>query len=178
VQVEYVRDYAMYASVFGLFSFIWFGWAQENPRSSWRLYLGLASGIALIICLIGVYLSVKNWEEPSALAESSAFRNYLISFYAEFVLGGAGAFVLIRKKLKAYVAPWIVFIVGIHFISLKSVFDDPSLWLLAALMVAVSIIAVRVAPKLQVANSAITGIGAGTVLFGYAILGLIRFMSV
>jgi hypothetical protein len=97
---------------------------------------------------------------------------------SEFVLGGAGAFVLIRKKLKAYVAPWIAFIVGIHFISLKSVFDDPSLWLLAALMVAVSIIAVRVAPKLQVANSAITGIGAGTVLFGYAILGLIRFMSV
>ncbi|OAS15733.1 hypothetical protein [Paenibacillus oryzisoli] len=170
--MDYVRDYAMYASVFGMFSFIWFGWAQENPRASWRLYLGIASGIALITCLIGVFLSVKNWDAPSALGEASAFRNYLISFYAEFVLGGAGAFVLIRKGLKTYVAPWIAFIVGIHFISLKSVFEDASLWLLA-----VSIIAIRVAPRLQVAHSAITGIGAGTVLFGFAVLGLIRFMS-
>lgn len=175
--MDYVRDYAMYASVFGMFSFIWFGWAQENPRAGWRLYLGIASGLALLICLIGVYLSVKNWDEPSALAEASAFRNYLISFYAEFILGGAGAFLLIRKGHKTYVAPWIAFIVGIHFISLKSVFDDASLWLLAVLMVAVSIIAIRAAPRLQVAHSAITGIGAGTVLFGFAVLGLIRFVS-
>jgi hypothetical protein len=45
-------------------------------------------------------------------------------------------------------------------------------------MVAVSIVAVFVSPKLQVANSAITGIGAGTVLFGFALLGSIRFMAV
>lgn len=176
--MEFVRDYTMYASVFGLFSFVWFGWAQESPRSSWRLYIGIASGVAFLVCLIGVYLSVMNWNAPSALNEASAFRNYLISFYAEFVLGGAGAYVLIRLKRKAYVAPWIAFIVGIHFISLKSVFDDPSLWLLAALLIAVSLVAVWISPKLQVANSAITGIGAGTVLFGFALLGLIRFMTV
>ncbi|SDX04940.1 hypothetical protein [Paenibacillus sp. CF384] len=176
--MDYIRDYAMYASVFGMFSFAWFGWAQENPRAGWRIYLGIASGIALIVCLTGVYLSVRNWDAPSALNEVSAFRNYLISFYGEFVLAGVGAYVLIRSKRKAYVAPWIAFIVGIHFISLKNVFDDPSLWLLAALMVIVSIVAVIVAPRLQVANSAITGIGAGTVLFAFALLGLIRFIAV
>ncbi|MDR6550043.1 hypothetical protein [Paenibacillus qinlingensis] len=176
--MEYIRDYAMYASVFGLFSFVWFGWAQENPRPSWRIYLGISSGIALLVCLLGVYLSVKNWQEPSALNDQAAFRDYLLSFYTEFVVGGAGAFVLIRKKRQAYVAPWIAFIVGIHFISLKSVFKDPSLWILAALMVAVSLVAIIVSPKLKVANSAITGIGAGIVLFAFALLGLIRFISV
>ncbi|KOY16572.1 hypothetical protein [Paenibacillus xylanivorans] len=176
--MEYVRDYAMYASVFGLFSFIWFGWAQERPRPSWRLYIGIASCIALLVCLMGVYLSVTNWNAPSALMEASAFRDYLISFYAEFVLAGAGAFVLIRLKRKDYIAPWIAFIVGIHFISLKSVFDDPSLWILAALLVAVVIVSIFLSPKLQVANSAITGIGAGTVLFGFALLGLLRFITV
>ncbi|MCS7462149.1 hypothetical protein N0M98_18585 [Paenibacillus doosanensis] len=175
--MEYIRDYAMYASVFGMFSFVWFGWAQEGPRPNWRLYIGIASGIALAVCLTGVYLSVTNWEAPSALSEASAFRNYLISFYAEFALAGVGAFVLSRSKRKAYISPWIAFIVGIHFISLKSVFDDPSLWILAALMIAVSIVTVIIAPKLRVANSAITGIGAGTVLFGFALLGLIRFMG-
>lgn len=176
--MEYVRDYAMYVSIFGMFSFSWFGWAQENPRPGWRKYIGIASGIALLVCLLGVYLSITNWDTPSALTDRTSFRNYLISVYVEFFLAGAGAFVLIRRGGKNYVAPWIAFIVGIHFIGLKSVFDDASLYVLAVLLVAVSIVALYASRRLKVASSAITGIGAGTVLFGFAILGLIRFLSV
>ncbi|WP_282936879.1 hypothetical protein [Paenibacillus sp. RC67] len=176
--MEYIRDYTMYASIFGMFSFCWFGWAQENPKASWRKYIGIASGAALLICLIGVYLSVKNWNAPSALSDTTSFNNYLISVYVEFFLAGAGAFVLIKLKRSKYVSPWIAFIVGIHFIGLKSVFDDPSLYILAILLVAVSIIALFISPRLHVAISAITGIGAGTVLFCFAILGLIRYLSV
>ncbi|MBD2866601.1 hypothetical protein [Paenibacillus oceani] len=40
----------------------------------------------------------------------------------------------------------------------------------------VSVISPYLSRKLQVANSAITGIGAGTVLFGFALSGLIRYM--
>ena len=76
--MEYIRDYAMYASIFGMFSFSWFGWAQENPRAGWRKYIGIASGIALLVCLLGVYLSVTNWNAPSALSEKSNFNSYLI----------------------------------------------------------------------------------------------------
>ncbi|MFD0715321.1 hypothetical protein [Paenibacillus sp. GCM10027626] len=176
--MDYIRDYAMYASIFGMFSFCWFGWAQENPRPSWRIYLGIASGVALLLCLTGVYLSVTNWHAASALSETTAFSTYLITVYIEFAIAGIGAFVLMRRKLKNYVAPWIAFIVGIHFIGLKSVFDDSSLYILAALLVAVSILSLYISPRLQVANSAITGIGAGIVLFAFALLGLIRFLSV
>ncbi|MCQ6560574.1 hypothetical protein [Paenibacillus mendelii] len=176
--MEYIRDYAMYASIFGMFSFCWFGWAQEDPRKSWRKYIGIASGVALLVCLLGVYLSVTNWDAPSALSNTGSFSQYLITVYIEFFVAGAGAFVLIKFKHKDYVAPWIAFIVGIHFIGLKSVFNDSSLYILAALLVAVSIISLFISRKLQVANSAITGIGAGTVLFGFAILGLIRYASV
>ncbi|EFU39300.1 hypothetical protein PVOR_26038 [Paenibacillus vortex V453] len=173
--MEYIRDYAMYASIFGMFSMSWFGWAQENPRASWRKYLGIASGAALLVCLLGVYLSITNWDAPSALTDQTNFKNYLISVYVEFFLAGLGAFLLIRKKRKDYVAPWIAFIVGIHFIGLSRVFDDPSLYVLAALLVAISIISLFVSPKLRVANSAITGIGSGVVLFAFAVLGLVRF---
>ncbi|REK77575.1 hypothetical protein [Paenibacillus paeoniae] len=176
--MDYIRDYAMYASIFGMFSFVWFGWAQERPRRGWRPYLGIASGIALLVCLFGVYLSITNWGEASALKESSSFTTYLITVYMEFFLAGLGAFLLIRKKRSDFVAPWIAFIVGIHFIALVGVFDDPSLYVLAALLVAISLISLFLAPKLQVARSAITGVGSGTVLFGFAILGLIRFFSV
>ncbi|MCR8643774.1 hypothetical protein NV379_14050 [Paenibacillus sp. N1-5-1-14] len=176
--MDYIRDYVMYASVFGMFSFSWFGWAQENPRASWRKYIGIASGIALLVCLYGVYLSVTNWHAPSALNDTAAFKSYLISVYAEFAIGGIGAIVLLRKKKQQFVAPWIAFIVGIHFIGLKSVFDDASLYLLAGLLVAVSVIALLTSRKLKVGYSAITGIGAGTVLFGFALLGLIRYWMV
>ncbi|TYP74124.1 hypothetical protein [Paenibacillus methanolicus] len=161
-----------------MFSFCWFGWAQEKPRANWRLYMGIASGIALLVCLLGVYLSIQSWNEPSVLSDNASFTSYVFTVNIEFLLAGIGAFILIRKKEKEYVAPWIAFIVGIHFISLASVFDDPSLYVLAALLVAISIVAIFIAPKLQVATSAITGIGTGTVLFGFAILGLIRYVSV
>ncbi|WP_238357801.1 hypothetical protein [Cohnella zeiphila] len=130
--MEYARDYVMYASIFGMFSFSWFGWAQENPRASWRKYLGIASGIALLVCLFGVFLSIRNWDAPSALSASTSFRQYLISVYAEIFLAGAGAGWLILQKRKDFIAPWIAFIVGIPFISLAGVFEDPSLYLLAA----------------------------------------------
>lgn len=39
----------MYAAIFGMFSFIWFGWAQENPRKYWRKYIGVAPWIAFIV---------------------------------------------------------------------------------------------------------------------------------
>lgn len=173
--MEYVRDYCMYAAIFGFFSFVWFGWAQENPRSSWRIYLGIASGFALLVCILGVYLSVTNWNSPSALSNTNAFRQYLIFVYIEIIVAAVGAFILIKKKWSRFIAPWIAFIVGVHFFALKHVFEDLSLYILAVLLIAVSIVALVISPKLKVAYSAITGIGSGTVLFAFSILGLVRY---
>ncbi|CDN45120.1 MULTISPECIES: hypothetical protein [Paenibacillus] len=174
--MDYLRDYAMYASVFGLFSFSWFGWAQENPPRSWRLYLGIASGIAMLVCLFGVYSSIRNWDAPSALNEARSFRGYLISVYAEVLLGGAGALYLIRTRKSAYVSAWISFVVGIHFIGLAGVFNDWSLHVLAALLVAVSVAASVLSRRLKLAVSALSGIGSGTALFAFAVLGMVRFL--
>ena len=95
--LEFIRDYTMYAAILGFFSLSWFGWAQEKPRESWRKYLGMASGVSLLVCLIGVYLSVNNWNAPSALSDTSTFQTYLITVYIEFFLAGAGAIVLLLR---------------------------------------------------------------------------------
>ncbi|MCM3378946.1 hypothetical protein MKZ27_07775 [Bacillus sp. FSL R5-0394] len=176
MELEYIRDYVMYTAIFGMFSFIWFGWAQENPRKNWRKYMGIASGIALLVCLIGVYLSVTNWEEATALSEMNALTTYIIVFYAQLIIGGLGAFLLTRKKKKDYVAPWIAFLVGVHFFWLVNVFDDFGLYILAVLMIIIAVISPRLSKRWGVASSAITGIGSGTVLFCFAILGLIRYL--
>ncbi|RDW19054.1 hypothetical protein CWR48_08365 [Oceanobacillus arenosus] len=176
--MEFTRDYAMYTAIFGMFSMCWFGWAQENPRKSWRKYLGLASGIALVVSIIGIYLSVTHWHSPSALADSTAYKNYLIFFFLEFTLAGIGAFFLIKFKRSNFVSPWIAFIVGIHFIWMKDVFQDASLYILAVLLIGISFISLPLSKMLEVPNSAITGALAGTALFCFAIIGLIRFLLI
>ncbi|GIP38209.1 hypothetical protein J31TS4_14890 [Paenibacillus sp. J31TS4] len=177
METDYIRDYAMYAAIFGMFSFVWFGWAQEKPREHWRKYIGIASGAALLVCLIGVYLSVTHWDSATTLSEKGSYKNYLIVFYTEFILAGLGAFLLIRSKKKDYVAPWIAFIVGVHFFWLVSIFKDPSLYILAVVMIAISVLSPWGSNKLGVASSAITGIGSGIALFCFAILGLVRYLS-
>ncbi|MGO4547882.1 hypothetical protein AB4Z29_24105 [Paenibacillus sp. 2TAB23] len=176
--MDYLRDYAMYAAIFGMFGFCWFGWAQENPRSSWRKYIGIASALPLLVSLAGIYLSVTNWQEATALSGSDTFRSYLIFVFIEFFLAAIGAVLLIKLKKTDYVAPWILFIVGIHFFWLKDVFKDSSLYVLGTLLVVISILSLWLAKRLGVAPSAITGIGGGTVLLGFAILGLVRFFSI
>lgn len=178
IMEDFVRDDVMYAAIFGMFSFCWFGWAQENPKKSWRKYIGIASGIALLVCLYGVYLSITHWNDRTALSETDAYTRYLIFVFIEFALAAIGAFLLIKWKRYDYIAPWIAFIVGIHFFWLKDIFKDSSLNILAVLLIAVVIISLFLSRKLNVANSAITGIGAGSVLFCFAILGLVRFFMV
>jgi hypothetical protein len=176
--MDYVRDYAMYAAIFGMFSFSWFGWAQENPRKSWRKYIGIASAAPLLVCIAGVYFSVTHWHDRSVLSDSTVFKNYLIFVYIEFFLSAAGAFLLIKLKRKDYMAPWIAFVVGVHFFWLKDVFADASLNILAVLLIGVAVSSLFLSRRLNVANSAITGIGAGTALLAFAVLGLLRFLAV
>lgn len=176
MELEYIRDYAMYAAIFGMFSFVWFGWAQENPRKNWRKYIGTASGFAMLITLLGIYLSVTNWDAASALSEEGNLTTYIIVFYAEFIIAGIGVFLLFRMKKRDLVAPWIAFIVGTHFFFLVDVFRDPSLYLLAVLLIIIAAVSPWLSKRMDVGSSAITGIGSGTVLFCFALLGLIRFL--
>lgn len=173
--IQFLRDDVMYLAIFGFFSFVWFGWAQERPRENWRKYLGLAAVLSLIACLLGVYLSVKNWHAGSALADFTAYKAYLVVFYTEFIIAAAGALLLMKGKKSAYVAPWILFIVGVHFFWLQHIFNDGSLTILAMLLIVISFISPGVARRLNVANSAITGIGAGVTLFCFGLLGLARY---
>ena len=45
----YVRDLAVTAVVFGMAAFVWFGWGQEGPPERWRAWLGVGSGVGLLV---------------------------------------------------------------------------------------------------------------------------------
>jgi hypothetical protein len=167
----------MYAAIFGMFSLVWFGWAQENPPKQWRLAIGLASAAALLVCLVGVYFSVIHWEDGSVLSDTGTYRLYLVFVGIEFLLAGIGACFLIKRKKRNLIAPWIAFVVGVHFFWLKDIFQDASLNVLGMLLIGIAGLSLWLSKKWSMANSTLTGIGAGTVLFGYAILGLVRYFA-
>ena len=173
--MNYIRDYAMMVAIFSFASMAWFGWSQEEPPKSWRKYIGILTGIALLLCLLGVYLSIKNWGEATALANEQSFIYYYVFVLLEFVFAGIGAFILFQNTKGHYIAPWVCFIVGVHFFGLRFVFDDFSLNILGLLLVLVSGLSLYVSKNTKLINSTVTGVLSGIIFLGFTIFNLFRF---
>ncbi|MFT8470130.1 MAG: hypothetical protein ABF661_04235 [Oenococcus sp.] len=175
--MNFIRDHTMYAAIFGFFAFVWFGWAQENPRPEWRWWLAILSIVALGIAIWGGILSVYHWHDASALSEGKNFVWYLIFFYAELLFAVIGVILLVYLKQMSWTVVWVSAVVAIHFIALAFVFQDSGLFILAAAMLLITLLAHPIATYFQVANSAITGIGNGSLLIIFAVRGLILFFQ-
>ena len=87
-----------------------------------------------------------------------------------------GIILLFRMKRADLVAPFIAFIVGIHFFWLVDVFNDPSLYVLGILIAIIAVLSLPIAKRLEVANSAIIGIGVGSILLLFSLFALVRFL--
>lgn len=171
----YLRDFAVYSAIFGVFSFSWFGWAQANPKQQWRKYIGFASGISLLIGGLGIYLSIANWGEASALNNRESFGWYLAIVGGEVLIAVIGAIILSKKDLTDFISPFICLIIAIHFFPLAIIFQDISLHLLGFLLVFIPLLAVRFRKKGLYGATALTGIGAGSFLLSFAVFNIIRF---
>jgi hypothetical protein len=55
--MQYVRDSAMMALIFGFFASPWFGWAQERPPLAWRPPLIAGSVVSLAVAVFGAVLA-------------------------------------------------------------------------------------------------------------------------
>ncbi|KFN89896.1 hypothetical protein TMUPMC115_2214 [Tetragenococcus muriaticus PMC-11-5] len=40
--MDYLRDIATSVVIYSFFAFVWFGWALEGPKRSWKKYLVIA----------------------------------------------------------------------------------------------------------------------------------------
>lgn len=174
--MHFVRDYSMMVAIFGFFSMVWYGWSQENPPKNWRKVIGFLTGLALLVCLSGIYLSIKNWEAGTALAAGHSLNNYYVFVILEFVIAGVGVFILYRKGGMEYAAPWVCFIVGVHFFGLRYVFQDFSLHILGFILVLIASASLYLSKKLSLNKSTITGLAAGTTLLLFAGFNLFRFI--
>jgi len=163
-----VRDVAMTAAVLGFFSAAWFGWAQDRPPASWKVRLVVGSVAGMALAVAGGLLAWRNWDTGSVLGDDASMRTYLIIVGIEFGVAALGVLVLFATRRAEFMPPWICLVVGVHFVPMAPVLENAALYVLGALLTAVALAAIPLARRRDVAVSASTGAGAGTVLVLFA----------
>ncbi|GLZ79947.1 hypothetical protein Afil01_47540 [Actinorhabdospora filicis] len=163
MKAEFLRDAAMTAVIFGFVGMGWFGWAQEAPPKRMQKWLGIGSGIGIAIALAGGLIAWRNWDAGTAIDAETGPR-FGIIVGIEFGLAGLGAVLLIWRKLGAWIAPWIAFVVGVHFYPLAPLLKEPMLHVTATLVTLGSLLAAWIAWKRKLTPSYVTGVITGSLL--------------
>jgi hypothetical protein len=67
VTAEFLRDAAATAAIFGFFASAWFGWAQDEPPPGWRKALVAGSILSLLTAVGGGVVTWRNWSGPDGV---------------------------------------------------------------------------------------------------------------
>jgi hypothetical protein len=164
----FTQDLAVCAAIFGVAAFVWFGWAQEAPPERWRLPLGVGSALGLLLAVVGGLLAWRVWGTGMAMADPQARQAFGIVSGVEFGAAGLGAAALALTKRPQWIASWIAFVVGVHFVPLAYLFDDPGMLALAVVIVLAVGAGVLVHRRTGLAPSAVTGVGTGLAFVVFA----------
>jgi hypothetical protein len=166
------RDAAFTALFLGFFAAAWFGWAQAASRLT--VWLAVASVASLLVAVAGGIVGFGSPGVGSAMRDRRANRRYGVIVGIEFASAFAGAALLGMTGAAAYVPVWVCAVVGVHFFPLAPVLRDRGLYPLGVAMCAVAAAGLVTALTTGVAASTVVGIGAGVLLLGYAVVGLVR----
>jgi hypothetical protein len=168
---EHVRDAAMTAVIFGFFTSVWLGWAQEAPPPAWRRFL-LAGVIAAGLTVVGgAALAVRHWSDGTAFDEGTG-RAFGIVVGIEFAAAAFGAVLLAVRGRSPWIPAWIAFVVGVHLFPVAVLLDYPAIHLVAAMITLASVASVPVARARSLTPSAVVGVGAGVPLLAGALYSL------
>lgn len=168
---EHVRDAAMTAVVFGFFTSMWFGWAQEAPPPRWRGFLVAGVIAAGVTVAGGAVLAVRHWSDGTVLDENTG-RAFGIVVGIEFGAAALGALGLALTGRSPWIPVWIAFVVGVHLFPVAGLFRFPAIHIVAALIALASVASVPVARARSMTPSAVVGVGAGVPLLAGALYSL------
>lgn len=172
------RDRATSALILGVAAMAWFGWSQEGPPAGWVLPLRVGSGFGLLVAALAAIVVWRCRHGASAMADPRVRRVYyrVIGIEVAAIAVGATALGIIGRS--SYLAPWTLFVVGLHFVPLSRLFGDRSLTHAGGLLVAVSAVSVTAGLIWTVTPSAVAGGGGGLILLVFAAWSLVRHRRV
>jgi hypothetical protein len=163
------RDRGVTVAVEGFFAFVWFGWGQAAPPSWLVVPLAVGDGLAVLLTVAGVVLTIRSAGRLRVMADPAVRRRYSIIVGLEFGLLGAGAAVLGATGQQQWIPAWICAGVGVHFFPLASTLANRSLRLLGVLLIAVAAAALATGLASGTAPSTVTGAGAGLCLLAFGL---------
>lgn len=167
------RDLSVNAAILGFAAAAWFGWAQQAPPPSWTMPLTIGSILGLVVCALAGLSAWRSRQSGSAMDAESGRRTYYWTVGVEGASIVVGAVALTSSGQSAFIAPWVLFVVGVHFLPLSNLFAIRSLAPAGVLLVVVSAIAVVVGLLGTVAPSAVAGGIGGLVLVAFAAASLL-----
>ena len=166
------RDLGMTALIEGFFGFVWFGWGQADVSAGLRVGLAVGGVAAALVALAGGIQAFRSPASTGVRHDRQARRRYAIAVGVEFTLAGIGAAVLAAAGQADFIPVWVCAVVGVHFFALASLLEDRLLVPLGASVTTVALVALVAGQATRVAPSTVTGVGAGTLLTGFALAAL------
>jgi len=162
----------MTAAIFGFFSAAWYGWAQDDPPPGWRKPLIIGSIVGLLGAAAGGIKAWRNWSTGTAFGtETSPIFGIIVGI--EVLLAVGGALVLSRRGRGELMAPWVAFVVGVHFFPMAPLLGYPLFYVVGTLVTVAAFVSVPVARSRRIAVSSVTGVMCGSILLVAAVFSLL-----
>jgi hypothetical protein len=168
------RDLAVTALILGIAAMMWFGWGQAQPPSGWALALNIGTFAAIAVAAGAGSIVARFRRGATAMADPGVRRGYGITVGVEVAACGLGAAGLALAGHSAYIAPWILLVVGVHFVPLGRLFGSVDLVWAGFALSAVAIAGAVTGVVSGVAPSAVTGAFGGLVCIACAAVCLRR----
>jgi hypothetical protein len=162
------------ALILGVAAMMWFGWGQAQPPDGWALPLTIGTFVAIAVAGGGGSIAARFRGGPTAMADRRVRRGYGITVGVEVAACGLGAAGLELAGRSAYIAPWILLVVGVHFVPLGRLFGSSHLVLAGLALAAIAIAGAVTGVVSDVAPSAVTGAFGGLVCVACAAVCLRR----
>jgi len=169
---EFLRDAAMTAVIFGVFASSWFGWAQEDPPPTWRKFLTAGAIASVLTAVAGGVLAWQHWQDGSVF-DADTSRTFGVIVGIEFAAAAIGAGILEVRRKKELIPAWIALVVGVHLFPVAALLGYPLIHVVGAMITVVALVSIPRARARELPVSAVTGLGAGTVLLAGALLALL-----
>lgn len=102
---------------------------------------------SLVLAAVSILTVIRHWTSATAIdPRTIGFTVYLVVFWAEVIVAAVFAILAIRAGRSDLVAPMILAVVGVHFLAMVVIFQQPVLYVTGAVLMAIAVAAARL-PK-------------------------------
>jgi membrane protein implicated in regulation of membrane protease activity len=165
-------DLSVTALILAIAGALWFGWGQAEPPAGWGLPMVIGMFAAIAVAIVAAVAVRRFRHGATAMADQRVRRGYGITVGVEVAAIAIGSVALGLTGHPDYTAPWILLVVGVHFVPLGRLFGIADLVWSGLVLSAVAIAAAVTGALSAVAPSAITGAFGGLVLLAAAATSL------